>query len=223
MNRGRIFSRVCAIVIGASAVIGATARPAGAATVYTYTGNRFNTHADSTPPAGSYDGSMFVSGRFVVGSPLAGGLDNEQIEPSLLAFSFNDGRTTLTKPTTNTASFVISTDSLGDITDWAIFLQTIYDSSFPGAQSTQITTVYYAAYPGTVSDSGSIFECIHFSNGTCDQKNSDYAFSFFNAGSWSVAQTPLPAALPLFGSALGVMGLLGWRRKRKTVAAVATA
>ncbi len=25
---------------------------------------------------------------------------------------------------------------------------------------------------------------------------------------------PLPAALPLFGSALGVLGLLGWRRKR---------
>ena len=28
-------------------------------------------------------------------------------------------------------------------------------------------------------------------------------------------QTPLPAALPLFASGLGVLGLLGWRRKRK--------
>jgi hypothetical protein len=28
--------------------------------------------------------------------------------------------------------------------------------------------------------------------------------------------TPLPAALPLFATGLGVMGLLGWRRKRKT-------
>jgi hypothetical protein len=27
--------------------------------------------------------------------------------------------------------------------------------------------------------------------------------------------TPLPAALPLFATGLGVMGLLGWRRKRK--------
>jgi hypothetical protein len=33
--------------------------------------------------------------------------------------------------------------------------------------------------------------------------------------------TPLPAALPLFASGLGVMGLLGWRRKRKTAAQAA--
>ena len=31
--------------------------------------------------------------------------------------------------------------------------------------------------------------------------------------------TPLPAALPLFATGLGVMGLLGWRRKRKALAA----
>ena len=33
---------------------------------------------------------------------------------------------------------------------------------------------------------------------------------FNNAGA-----TPLPAALPLFGSGLGVLGLLGWRKKKK--------
>jgi hypothetical protein len=31
--------------------------------------------------------------------------------------------------------------------------------------------------------------------------------------------TPLPAALPLFATGLGALGLLGWRRKRKAVAA----
>ena len=40
-------------------------------------------------------------------------------------------------------------------------------------------------------------------------------------GTWTVSPTPtaavpLPAALPLFATGLGVMGLLGWRRKRKT-------
>ena len=30
--------------------------------------------------------------------------------------------------------------------------------------------------------------------------------------------TPLPAALPLFAGGLGVLGLLGWRRKRKAQA-----
>jgi hypothetical protein len=40
-------------------------------------------------------------------------------------------------------------------------------------------------------------------------------------GSWSVATTPLPAALPLFATGLGTMGLFGWRRKRKNAAAAA--
>jgi len=32
------------------------------------------------------------------------------------------------------------------------------------------------------------------------------------------AVTPLPAALPLFATGLGVLGMLSWRRKRKAVA-----
>jgi hypothetical protein len=39
------------------------------------------------------------------------------------------------------------------------------------------------------------------------------------SGTWQVAAdvspTPLPAALPLFAAGLGVISLLGWRRKRK--------
>jgi hypothetical protein len=35
--------------------------------------------------------------------------------------------------------------------------------------------------------------------------------------------TPLPAALPLFASGLGALGLLGWRKKRKNAAAIAAA
>lgn len=37
----------------------------------------------------------------------------------------------------------------------------------------------------------------------------------------SAIATPLPAALPLFASGLGALGLLGWRRKRKNAALVA--
>jgi hypothetical protein len=37
------------------------------------------------------------------------------------------------------------------------------------------------------------------------------------------APTPLPAAFPLFVTGLGAMGLLGWRRKRKSAAALAPA
>ena len=36
-----------------------------------------------------------------------------------------------------------------------------------------------------------------------------------------IAETPLPAALPLFATGLGALGLLGWRRKRKAAATLA--
>jgi hypothetical protein len=36
-----------------------------------------------------------------------------------------------------------------------------------------------------------------------------------------IGATPLPAALPLFATGLGVLGLLGWRRKRKAAAVAA--
>jgi hypothetical protein len=36
-----------------------------------------------------------------------------------------------------------------------------------------------------------------------------------------LAPVPLPAALPLFATGLGALGLLSWRRKRKSAAAIA--
>jgi hypothetical protein len=51
-----------------------------------------------------------------------------------------------------------------------------------------------------------------------------------NSVGWSATElsnppqlTPLPAALPLFASGLGALGLLGWRKKRKNAAAIAAA
>jgi hypothetical protein len=44
-----------------------------------------------------------------------------------------------------------------------------------------------------------------------------------NPGFEGIAGTPLPAALPLFATGLGALGLLGWRRKRKNVAAITAA
>jgi PEP-CTERM motif len=37
----------------------------------------------------------------------------------------------------------------------------------------------------------------------------------------SAVVTPLPAALPLFASGLGALGLLSWRRKQKAAARAA--
>ena len=47
--------------------------------------------------------------------------------------------------------------------------------------------------------------------------------SMFSLNSFSatLAATPLPTAIPLFGTGLVVMGLFGWRRKRKDAVAIA--
>jgi len=42
-----------------------------------------------------------------------------------------------------------------------------------------------------------------------------------NSGTTGQGTTPLPAALPLFASGLGALGLFGWRRKRKASAIAA--
>ena len=44
-------------------------------------------------------------------------------------------------------------------------------------------------------------------------------FLHFSGTIENITPTPLPAALPLFATGLGALGLLGWRRKRKAQAA----
>ena len=58
---------------------------------------------------------------------------------------------------------------------------------------------------------------------TIDGPNSGAYSIFFSEGfgNDSVPATPLPAALPLFATGLGALGLLGWCRKRKAAALAA--
>ena len=51
--------------------------------------------------------------------------------------------------------------------------------------------------------------------------STDYAFEFANLTAYDPPTvTPLPAALPLFATGLGALGLLGWRRNKKVQALV---
>jgi hypothetical protein len=74
---------------------------------------------------------------------------------------------------------------------------------------------------------GSIFNGLIFTDPTTDTEfcNSlpTCADNFTGTINPAAAATPLPAALPLFATGLGAMGLLGWRRKRKNNAAVTAA
>lgn len=56
-----------------------------------------------------------------------------------------------------------------------------------------------------------------FSDDTTFTVNTLHGFSNISAFSDGVA-TPLPGGLPLFATGLGVLALLGWRRKKKAVA-----
>jgi len=53
--------------------------------------------------------------------------------------------------------------------------------------------------------------------------NFSFADAHLTVTNPDLSTTPLPATLPLFATGLGALGLLGWRRKRKNVAALAAA
>ena len=58
-----------------------------------------------------------------------------------------------------------------------------------------------------------------FIGGVCHKSGTIFAYSVpQQVGTWdvTVSATPLPAALPLFATGLGTLGVIGWRKKRKT-------
>ena len=63
------------------------------------------------------------------------------------------------------------------------------------------------------------YECFSFG---CPPGGADGVDTrYFTVGSAVAVVTPLPAALPLFATGLGALGLFGWRRKRKAAAIAA--
>jgi hypothetical protein len=93
---------------------------------------------------------------------------------------------------------------------------TFYSYNYAGTGSVSVNPNESGPIPGTAPVSQSdIIELSGGTSGNIDLTSStDY---------WYVepTATPVPAALPLFGTGLSVMGLLGWRRKRKSAAIAA--
>jgi hypothetical protein len=111
-----------------------------------------------------------------------------------------------------------------------------YGTGSPSSGTDPVSGAYFttinAAYISAASDGACATPYFSTLYSNCDwadgngQSNYGEVWAGSNNGPtfpWSdqlVVQdiTPIPAALPLFATGLGALGLLGWRRKRKTLA-----
>jgi hypothetical protein len=118
----------------------------------------------------------------------------------------------------------------GDITDWhlTLFGSVLVDpanSGFAVVGTSLSATTTQLLFNYTSSD----LVIVTFVNGNLQWVGGRPGFAFAlipgsvfagaRQGTQPIAQTPLPAALPLFAGGLGVLGLLGWRKKRNAAIA----
>jgi hypothetical protein len=78
-----------------------------------------------------------------------------------------------------------------------------------------------ASFQSTVGDFSlllGINPSLSLFNGTLFNEDEEHGLNGILSYSLVAETTPLPAALPLFATGLGALGLLGWRRKRKQAA-----
>jgi hypothetical protein len=144
--------------------------------------------------------TVSVSGWIDLLEPLGISVGPQTITP--LSFSFSDGVQTITNNNVASFGFIdFVTNSSGVIVSWYVYLFGV-----DGGEILTANSPLYNVYEDFVAGGGG---------------SSWYAYNSSAPGTWSVTTTPIPAALPLFASGLGVLGLLGWRRKRKAAAVAA--
>ena len=85
-----------------------------------------------------------------------------------------------------------------------------------------LSKVFFDVAPGAPAEILSIVFNTS-STSASDPNGAPISLNFSNGEITIVSATPLPAALPLFATGLGALGLFGWSRKRKNAAALAAA
>jgi len=192
-------------VVVAAALSALGTASAGAAVVYTYTGN------DYTSVISPFTTSESVSGSFTLSTALGDSLSGVYVAP--LSFSFSDGVATYNSLNSLSAIFVFSTDASGHIIAWEV-----------GVGNPTTGNLIVTCNAGPFCGILDVPPQPQFDEGLLGRyPNFAYGANSGDPGTWSVSQTPLPAAFPLFATGLCALGLLGWRRKRKNAAALAAA
>jgi hypothetical protein len=171
---------------------------AKASVVYSYTGNAFTTCTAQGVPGGECEISGAMSGEFTVASALGDDFSGS-VTPTQFSFSGGVFIPITSSDSPEESSFYIQTSDTGAIVQWSINL--FYGSSF----GLDIFT----------SNSGDSVESIGPTTIVGDSNSNDPGCW---TGSGTTSCTPLPAALPLFATGLGALGLFGCRKKRKNTA-----
>lgn len=109
-------------------------------TTYFYTGSNFDS---VTPP---YTTSDRITGSFTVAAPLPPGATTD-LSSGLVALSFSDGQATRRLGDTTICAFSVTTNSIGTIIDWALWIR----ETDPGIAGFQHSLESYA---GSLEQSG---------------------------------------------------------------------
>ena len=157
---------------------------AAADTIYTYTGNPFNQFSGGAtcPPICS------ISVSLTLAQPLPGDLPFLTLI-SPLSFSFTDGNTTITQQNQSFMSFLVTTDSQGNIEAWDMEVSS--GNPFFGIFLELQTIGFFKDF---------------------SEDHTNLAAVVNNPGTWTSTSVPEPSSLLLFGAGLGILGL--YRKKR---------
>ena len=170
----------------------------------------FNSPISTTANSGTYQHLTYVcsGGPCGIGSDGQSGLSAFYTSGGIAIFSFDSP----------IRSFGISIFGLGTFNNTPNTLTITASNGFSANLITDFLdptcahcSLATAIFGGLVSDQSFDTVVLQGKLPCCDGVNFDNLYY----GHSSVITTPLPAALPLFATGLGVLGLLGWRRKRK--------
>lgn len=181
-------------VMGVSLAIG-TARPSAAATItydVTFSAALFTTFSAGTP------------------EPLVMGRANVTFDPTVDIPSSSNGTLSYLDPFALPAAIIFSYTKANDTLVLAGAL-----NGFNAAGGTEDFLLFVKNFT-----SGSpILDAIFYTEtASLSSFYSETGFVHVDVIASNVATTPIPAALPLFISALGGMGLIGWRRRKSAAA-----